>query len=96
MSTLTREERLMTFGELTKLPGVKRASVYADELAGSCNILIDHPLSGRPWTIDAEDSVAGFYHLSTSVVIGKDYETERVQYQRFELCLYEDSFERIQ
>jgi hypothetical protein len=93
---LTREEKLATFGELTKLPGIKRASVYADEIANAVYLLIPHPHAGRPWRIVGPDAVPGFWHLESSVHLGKDYYGERVDYQRFELVVHESEFQRIQ
>jgi hypothetical protein len=92
---MTREEKLRVFGELTKLPNVKRASVFADELAGTARILINHPHSGRPWRIMGVTSVPGFYRLTSSVPIGLDYNSERMDYQSFTLVLHETEFTRI-
>ena len=41
------------------------------------------------------DAVPGFWHLESSVHLGKDYYGERVDYQRFELVVHESEFERI-
>jgi hypothetical protein len=93
---MTREEKLAAFGKLTKLPGVKTGRVYADELADAVYLLIPHPHAGRPWRIVGRDAVPGFWHLESSVHLGKDYYGERVDYQRFELVLFETDFRRIQ
>ncbi len=93
---MTRTERLASFEELTKLPGIKRASVFADELANTARLKFDHPLAGRPWHIDGVTDVPGFYHLSVAVPIGLDYYQSRMDYARFELVLFETEFERIQ
>jgi len=89
---MTRTERLAAFEELTKLPGLKRASVFADELADFAQLLIDHPAASRPWKVlgPAEDS--GFWYLESSAPIGKV--AGRMDYQRFRLCLHETHFER--
>lgn len=47
MTPLTREERLATFQQLTKLPGIKSGRAYADECANTVRLLIDHPHSYR-------------------------------------------------
>ena len=48
---MTREEKLVSFGEPIKIPGIKKASVFADEACNRARILIDHPHAGRDWTI---------------------------------------------
>jgi hypothetical protein len=92
---MTREQKLWAFGELTKIPGIKRATVFADEIYNAAYILIPHPAAGRPWRILGATSVPGFYRLSSSVPIGLDYYAERMDYQRFELVLHESEFSRI-
>jgi hypothetical protein len=93
---MTREEKLAAFGELTKIPGVKTGRVYADELEDAVQILVPHAAAGRPWRIVGPDAVPGFWHLESSVQLGKDYYNERFTYQRFELVLCETDFTRIQ
>ena len=93
---LTREERLAAFGELTKIPGIKRASVFADELVGTARILIDHHHSGRPWKILGASSIPGFNRLRSSFQVGLDAETTRAEYTICDLCLHESEFTRIQ
>jgi hypothetical protein len=91
---MTREEKLATFDELTKLSGIKTGR----QLAESCDkarLLIDHPASGREFTILGPDSVRGFWHLSAAVPIGMDFYTERLEYQSFELVVADTEFERI-
>lgn len=95
MSQLTREEKLTAFAQLEKLPNIKRASVFADELLGTARILIDHPHSGRPWKILGASSIPGFYRLRSSFQIGLDAETMRAQYTICELFLHETEFTRI-
>jgi hypothetical protein len=74
---MTREEKLAAFGELTKIPGVKTGRVYADELEDAVQILVSHAAAGRPWRIVGPDAVPGFWHLESSVQLGKDYYNER-------------------
>jgi len=91
---MTREERLATFAELTKVPGIKRASVYADE-QNKARLFIEHPHAYRDWRIIGLAKERGFYRLESSVAIGLDFYEERMAYTRFELCLHESQFERI-
>ena len=51
MNQLTREQKLAAFAQLEKLPNVKRGTVFADELANIAQLLIEHPMAGRPWRI---------------------------------------------
>jgi len=53
LSLITREERLAAFGELSKLPGIKTGTVYADALAGAVELLIPHPMAGRAFDFSA-------------------------------------------
>jgi hypothetical protein len=92
---MTRTERLAAFEELTKLTGVKRASVFADELDNTARLLIDHPAASRPWKVLGPAEDLGFWHLESSAPVGLDYYNSRFDYQRFHLCLHESDFERI-
>src|ERR1700730_17684697 len=47
----TREEKLASFQQLTKLPGIKTAHQLAAASSNKARILIDHPHSYRDWTI---------------------------------------------
>jgi hypothetical protein len=94
MSQLTREEKLKAFGELTKLPGIQKASVFADE-RNEARLLIEHPHAYRDWTIMGPAKERGFYRLESSIRIGLDFYEERMTYTRFELCLHESQFERL-
>jgi hypothetical protein len=58
-------------------------------------LLIDHPAAGREWTLLGQDKIPGFYHLEISTPIGKDFYSERTEYQYFSLLLPENEFERI-
>jgi hypothetical protein len=93
---MTRIERLAAFEQLTKVPGIKRASVFADELADFAQLLIDHPATSRPWKVFGPAEDIGFWHLESSAPVGLDYEQSRFDYQRFHICLHETEFERIQ
>jgi hypothetical protein len=59
-------------------------------------LLIDHPAAGREWTLLGQDKIPGFYHLEISTLIGKDFYSERMEYQHFSLLLPENQFQRIQ
>jgi hypothetical protein len=91
---MTRDEKLATFQQLTKLPGVKTGRVFADEMANTARLLIDHPHAYRHWTIIGPDSVPGFWHLESSFRLNPGQEPKL--YTHFELCLHESQFERIQ
>ena len=58
----TREEKLASFQQSTKLPSIKTAHQLAAASSNKARILIDHPHSYRDWTIVCKDSVPGFYH----------------------------------
>jgi hypothetical protein len=84
---MSREEKLATFGELSKLPNVKTGTCYAD----SCNtarLLLDHPHGGL-WHILGPDRVQGFYRLEARIRLDQ-WETTR-----HEICLHESQFQRI-
>jgi len=87
-TTLAREEKLASFQQLTKLPGIKPAQQFA---AGSnkARILIEHPHSYRDWNIVGADSVPGFWHLESRVRLDKFETTIHT------LCLHETEFERV-
>ncbi len=84
-----REEKLASFQQLTKLPGIKTAHQLAAAPSNKARILIDHPHSYRDWTIVCKDSVPGFYHLQSAVRLDKLETTIHT------LCLHETEFERI-
>jgi len=60
------------------------------------HLLIDRPHSYRDWKITGPSEVRGFHHLESNVRVGVDYYTERMTYTKFELCLHESQFERVQ
>ncbi|HWY92183.1 MAG TPA: hypothetical protein VNY04_04715 [Chthoniobacterales bacterium] len=88
--------------EATSCPGTTRqtmmstCNVSANQSRAKVRILFEHPHAYRVWSIVGPDSIPGFYHLESSVRIGLDYYTERMTYTKFELCLHETEFERIQ
>src|SRR6202035_2605250 len=85
----TREEKLASFQQLTKLPGIQTAEQLAAASSNKARILIDHPHSYRDWIIVGKDAVPDFYHLKSAVWLDK-FETTI-----FELCLHESQFERV-
>ena len=95
LSLITREERLAAFGELSKLPGIKTGTVYADALAGAVELLIPHPMAGRPWRVVGPTDVPGFCHLEFSFSLGRNCEESRVEYTICTLCLPEEQFRRF-
>jgi hypothetical protein len=89
---MNREQKLAAFTQLTKIPGIKKAStVFADSRNG-VRLLFEHPHSGLPWKVLGRASDPGFWYLESAVPIGFDYEEERLDYQRFELVVHESSF----
>ncbi len=92
---LTREERLAAFGELAKVPGIQKGSVFADEQRDTALLLFDHP-AGCTWNVLGPDSTPGFWRLESSVPVGLDYFQERMDYRRFHLCVHETEFQRVQ
>ncbi len=90
---LTREEKLASFKELSKIPGVKTGHVFADEACNTARLLIDHPHSYRPWRIIGRSSIPGFFHLESSFRL--DHYTDGEDRAMFILCLHESQFERI-
>jgi hypothetical protein len=96
MNPLTREQKLVAFVQLEKIPNVKRGTAFADELANTVELRVPHPMAGRPWKLLGPSDIPGFWHVSSSVPIGLDYDTERMDYQRFELLLPDTDFRRIQ
>src|SRR5271165_490078 len=50
MNTLTREEKLASFQQLTKLPGIKTGREFS-AMSNKARIFIEHPHSYREWTI---------------------------------------------
>ena len=84
----------LLLGEFEKLPGIKPASVFADELAGSVMINIEHSAAGRPWYVLGAADDAGYWHLRSAAPIGLDYRNSRLDYQVFELVLHETEFRR--
>jgi hypothetical protein len=91
---MTREEKLATFTELSKRPGLKTGRVFADELQNTVRLLMDHPAAGRPWRILGPADVPGFYHLASLVPVGLDYYQSRFDYIHYELVLHESQFTR--
>jgi hypothetical protein len=89
MNMPAREEKLASFQQLTKLPGIQTAQQLAAASSNNARILIDHPHSYRDWIIVGKDAVPGFYHLESAVRLDK-FETTI-----FELCLHESQFERV-
>ena len=88
---MTREEKLATFKELTKLPNLQTAT----ELENSkVRILIDHPHSYRDWQVVGPSSIPGFFHLQSS--FRTSLPGQSPSYSTFHLCLHETEFERIQ
>jgi hypothetical protein len=66
MSQLTREEKLASFQQLTKVDGIKTGREFAESFSNKARILIDHPHSYRGWTIIGPSSVRGFYYLKST------------------------------
>jgi hypothetical protein len=60
MSPLTREQKLASFKELTKRPGIKTGSEF-EYSRNIARLLIDHPHAYRDWTVVGPDSVPGFW-----------------------------------
>ena len=73
----------------------ERPTVYADELSNAAELLIDHPLAGRPWRIVGPADEPGFYHLEAIVSLVYNTDECRAEYTRCELCLHEEHFQRI-
>jgi hypothetical protein len=96
MTQITRAEKLARFGELTKVKGVKRGTVFADELPNTAQLLIPHPMAGRPWKIIGPATDHGFYHLESTVSLVYNIDECRADYTRWKLCLPENQFRRIQ
>jgi hypothetical protein len=89
---MTREEKLATFTELFKKPYLKTGRVFADELANTARLLIDHPAGGRPWKVIGPAKDRGFWYLESAAPIGKV--AGRMDYQRFRIYLHDTQFER--
>jgi len=87
---MTREEKLATFRELTKLPNVQIGSELE---SAKVRILIDHPHSYRDWQILGPSSIPGFFHLRSS--FRKTSAGQSPSHSTFHLCLHETEFERI-
>lgn len=94
MKELTREQRLATFKELSKLPGLQTGSCYADHLRNAARLKFDHPAGGN-WQIMVESEVKGFWHLRSDVIIGKNALTKRLEHTSHTLLIHESEFERI-
>jgi hypothetical protein len=90
---MTREEKLASFGELIKVPGIKKASVFADEACNRARILIDHPHAGRDWTITGPAGERGFYLLTSRFRVNPGCYPE--EYTSMTLCLPDTEFERL-
>jgi hypothetical protein len=90
--TSHRDAKLSNCPPLTKHGQIRFTKVVPKNGA---RLLIDHPASGSDWTILGQDPCPGFYRLETSIPIRFDYYDERMQYQRFELLLPDNEFERI-
>jgi hypothetical protein len=88
---VTREEKLASFRELSKLPNVQLGSEME---TAKVRILIDHPHSYREWQIVAHSSVPGFSHLRSTFRTGSPGQSP--SHSTFHLCLHETEFERIQ
>jgi hypothetical protein len=84
MNMPAREEKLASFQQLTKLPGIQTAQQLAAASSNNARILIDHPHSYRDWIIVGKDAVPGFYHLESAVRLDK-----------FETTIHESQFERV-
>ena len=92
MSPLTRQEKLASFRELSKITGVKTGAEFADSLE-TVRLLIDHPHSYRPWRIVGPSSTPGFFYLESSFRLdGSSGDNAR---STFSVCLHESEFERI-
>jgi hypothetical protein len=87
---MTREEKLATFRELTKLPNVQIGSELE---SAKVRILIDHPHSYRDWQILGPSSIPGFFHLRSSFRDSSPGQSP--SHSTFHLCLHETEFERI-
>jgi hypothetical protein len=88
---VTREEKLASFRELSKLPNVQLASEME---TAKVRILIDHPHSYREWQIVGHSSIPGFFHLRSSFRTSATGQSP--SHSTFHLCLHETEFERIQ
>jgi hypothetical protein len=88
---VTREEKLASFRELSKLPNVQLGSELE---SAKVRILIDHPHSYRDWQIVGRSSVPGFFHLRSSFRTSSPDQSP--SHSTFHLCLHESEFERIQ
>jgi hypothetical protein len=93
MSPVTRQDRLASFKELSKFPGVKTGTEFADSL-NTVRLLIDHPHSYRPWRVLGPSSIPGFFYLESSFRL--DHHTDGYAFSTFHLCLHESEFTRIQ
>ena len=91
---MTREEKLATFRDLTKLPNVKTGRQFADEKSNRARIFIDHPHAYRDWIILGPASDRGFWHLESSFRLTGPLEQIPIN-SSFYLCLHESEFERI-
>jgi len=72
--------------------GSKTGRVFADELANTARLLIDHPAGGRPWKVIGPAKDRGFWYLESAAPIGKV--AGRMDYQRFRIYLHDTQFER--
>lgn len=85
---MTREQKLATFQELSKLDGVQTGTCFADSY-NTARTLIGHPHAYREWKILGPDSIPGFYHLESRVRL------DQYEITTHHLCLHESQFERI-
>lgn len=92
---MTRKQKLATFTELTKVDGVHTGSCYADRLRFAARILFDHPASHRDWQIMGPGKDAGFWHLRSDVIIGKNHLTDTLEHTSHTLLIHETEFERL-
>ena len=90
---MTREQKLATFRELTKLPNVTTGRVFADEKSNRARIFRDHPHAYREWTIVGPAKDRGFWILESCFRLNPVEPWDTSSYQ---LCLHETEFERIQ
>jgi len=70
MNMPVREEKLTSFQQLTKLPGIQTAQQLAAASSNKARILIDHPHSYRDWIIVGKDAVPGFYSPEIGCLAG--------------------------
>src|ERR1700732_5092921 len=72
-----------------------RYTTFDNISAGAVELLIPHPMAGRPWRVVGPTDVPGFCHLEFSFSLGRNCEESRVEYTICTLCLPEEQFRRF-